>query len=192
MSGKVLIFSAPSGSGKTTIVKYLVERDLNLEFSISATSRKPRGDEVDGKEYYFLTAEEFTSKIKAGELIEWEEVYKDHYYGTLKREIDRIWQNGNHAIFDVDVMGGINLKRIFGQQALSVFIRPPSIEVLRERLEKRATETPDKIEMRIAKARDEMEKASVFDHVIVNDNLDRASVEAEELVRKFINNTLKL
>lgn len=182
----MLIFSAPSGSGKTTIVKHLLASDLNLEFSISATSREIRGSETDGKDYYFFSADKFRERIDRDEFIEWEEVYKDHYYGTLKSEIERIWNNGNHVIFDVDVIGGINLKKIFGKQALSVFIMPPSINTLSERLKQRGTDSIDNIEMRITKASKEIDRADEFDLIIVNDNLDEACLKAVKAVKEFI------
>ncbi len=188
MKGKLLIFSAPSGSGKTTIVKHLLSSDLHLEFSISATSREIRGNEVDGEDYYFFTVERFRDKIKQEEFIEWEEVYKDHLYGTLKSEIERIWNNGNHVVFDVDVKGGINLKKIFGKEALSVFIMTPSINTLRERLKSRGTDTEDNIEMRIKKANEEINSADEFDVIIVNDNLEKACDEAYKKILEFMQN----
>lgn len=184
--GKVLIFSAPSGSGKTTIVRHLLEHSPDIEFSISATSRAPRGVERDGVDYYFMSNAEFSNRVEHGEFIEWEEVYAGTCYGTLRAEINRIWDRGHVAVFDVDVKGGVNLKRLFGDQALSIFIMPPSIEALRERLVGRATDTPQQIEKRLAKAAEEIAFAPKFDTVIVNENLAKAQDEAREVVEKFI------
>ena len=170
--GKVIIFSAPSGSGKTTIVHRLLERYPQLEFSISATSRAPRGAERDGVDYYFLSQEAFAAAVAEGRFVEWEEVYKGTCYGTLRSEVERIWQKGHVIVFDVDVLGGINLKRIFGQDACSVFIMPPSVEELRRRLEGRGTDSPEAIDRRVAKAEFELTKAPEFDHTVVNDRLD--------------------
>lgn len=186
--GKVIIFSAPSGSGKSTIVNYLLSLNLGLEFSISATSRTPRGSEKDGVEYYFLSTEEFERRIAADEFVEHEEVYKGCYYGTLRSEVERIWGKGHTIVFDVDVKGGLNLKKIFGSQALTVFIQPPSIEELRRRLVGRGTDSPEKIEQRIAKAGEELTYASQFDTIVVNDDLATAQAEAEQKVRAFIAN----
>jgi guanylate kinase len=186
MKGRLIIISAPSGAGKTTIVRYLLNSGLNLEFSVSATTRKMRSNETDGKDYYFLTVEEFLKKVGNGEFVEWEEVYKDHYYGTLKKEIERIWENGNHALFDVDVRGGLSLKKIFGPEALSVFIEPPSVEELERRLLKRGTDPPEKIRMRVMKAEEEMKSAGSFDHVVINDNLEKAKKETYNLIYNFI------
>ncbi len=186
--GKVIIFSAPSGSGKSTIVNYLLSLNLGLEFSISATSRAPRGSEKDGVEYYFLSTEEFERRIAADEFVEHEEVYKGCYYGTLRSEVERIWGKGHTIVFDVDVKGGLNLKKIFGSQALTVFIQPPSIEELRRRLVGRGTDSPEKIEQRIAKAGEELTYAPQFDTVVVNDDLATAQAEAEKKVRAFIAN----
>lgn len=187
MSGKSVIFSAPSGSGKTTIVKHLVGlSDLNLEFSISACTRKKREGEVHGKDYYFLSVDDFRERIDDDEFVEWEEVYKNHYYGTLKSELQRIWYKNKHVAFDVDVMGGINLKRQFGENALSVFVMPPSIEELQKRLEKRGLDTPDKIRGRISKAKFELKYADKFDKIVVNDNLETALKEAEQIVKNFL------
>ena len=183
---KVIIFSAPSGSGKSTIVNYLLQRDLHLDFSISATSRAPRGSEKNGVEYYFLTPDEFRKRIENDEFVEHEEVYKDCFYGTLRSELDRIWSAGNHIVFDVDVVGGVNLKKIFGAQALSIFIQPPSLEELRRRLVGRATDSAEKIEQRLAKAEKELTFAGQFDKVVLNDNLEQAESEVERLVRQFI------
>jgi len=184
--GKLIIFSAPSGSGKTTIVGKLLERFPQLEFSISATSRAPRGKECDGKDYYFLPVEKFRRLIEEDAFVEWEEVYAGSYYGTLRSETERIWSKGHTIVFDVDVMGGINLKRIFGEQARSIFIMPPSIEELECRLKNRGTDTPEVIARRIAKAEFELTKAPEFDRVVVNDRLDAAIAEASALVREFI------
>ena len=167
IKGKLIVFSAPSGSGKTTIVRHLLGIEkLNLEFSISATSRLPRGEEVDGKDYYFLSLKEFKNKIKADEFLEWEEVYRDNFYGTLKSEVERIWAKGKHVIFDIDVVGGIDIKRIYPERTLSVFVKPPSIEELKIRLKKRSTESDDKINMRVAKASIELATAPQFDFII--------------------------
>lgn len=184
---KMIIVSAPSGAGKSTLVKHLINKGFPLEFSVSATSRKPRGDERDGKEYYFITAGEFRRRIADNEFAEWEEVYPDHYYGTLRGEIDRIWKAGKCIIFDVDVRGGVSLKKIFGEKALSVFIMPPSVEELEKRLTGRGTDTPEKIKMRVDKATEEISLAPLFDVVIMNDSLDRACHEMEEAVSKFLN-----
>ena len=184
--GKLLIFSAPSGSGKTTIVRRLLEQFSNLEFSISATSRAPRGVEQNGVDYYFLSAEEFAKAVAADKFVEWEEVYKGTCYGTLRSEMERIWSKGNVIVFDVDVMGGIRLKEIFGEQALSIFVMPPSIEELRKRLEGRGTDAPEVIEKRIAKASFELTKAPEFDRQIVNDDLEVAVAECIEVIKNFI------
>ncbi len=187
IKGKLLVFSAPSGSGKTTIVKHLLGIDkLNLEFSISATSRAPRGEEVNGKDYYFLSLKEFKDKIKFDEFMEWEEVYRDNFYGTLKSEVERIWSKGKHVIFDIDVVGGLDIKRIYPERTLSVFVKPPSIEELKIRLKKRSTESEDKINMRVAKASIELATAPQFDFIIENDNLEVALQEAEELAHNFL------
>ncbi len=186
MSGKVIIFSAPSGSGKTTIVKHLLKTMPNLEFSISATSRAPRGTEVDGKDYYFLSTDEFRARIKADDFVEFEEVYAGKYYGTLKSEPERIWAEGKHVVFDVDVHGGISLKKIFGDRALLIFIMPPSVEELRNRLVARSTDAPEVIDERVAKAELELSFAKHFDRVVVNDRLDDAIAETEQLIKDFI------
>lgn len=186
--GKLIVFSAPSGSGKTTIVKHLLGIEaLNLEFSISATSREKRGEEVHGKDYYFLSAEEFKSKIKDDSFLEWEEVYRDNFYGTLKTEVERIWAQGKHVIFDIDVSGGLRIKRKFPEQTLAIFVKPPSIDELKIRLKKRSTETADKINMRVAKASAELATAPLFDVIIENDILENALEKAETLVGNFIN-----
>ncbi len=186
MAGKIVIFSAPSGSGKSTIINFLLKENLNLQFSISATSRAPRGTEKNGVEYYFLSPEEFRAHIAAGDFLEYEEVYTDKYYGTLKSEVERILNTGNNVVFDVDVKGGCNIKKYFGDQALSVFIQPPSIEVLRQRLEGRGTDTPEVIENRIARAQYELSFANKFDVVIVNDILEEAENKALITVKQFI------
>lgn len=186
--GKLIVFSAPSGSGKTTIVKHLLKQpELNLEFSISATSREKRGKEINGKDYYFLTAKEFISKIKKDEFLEWEEVYRDNFYGTLKTEVERIWALGKHVIFDIDVSGGLRIKRKFPEQTLAVFVKPPSIDELKIRLKKRKTESADKINMRVAKASAELATAPLFDVIIENDYLENALTEAYTLVNDFVN-----
>jgi guanylate kinase len=187
LKGKAIIFSAPSGAGKTTIVHHLLKSDLNLAFSVSACSRPMRLNEIQGEDYYFLTVEEFKVKIIRNEFLEWEEVYKDNYYGTLKSEIERIWESGKHVIFDVDVVGGINLKKYFGKNALSIFVKAPSIAHLEARLKLRETETPESIARRIGKAEKEMAYASQFDYVLLNDDLDKACLEAENLVSNFLN-----
>ena len=184
--GKVVIFSAPSGSGKTTIVRRLLEQYTQFEFSISATSRAPRGQEQDGVDYYFLTPEAFAEKVKADAFVEWEEVYAGTSYGTLKSEVERIWSKGNVILFDVDVMGGINLKRIFGEDACSIFIMPPSVEELRRRLVGRATDTMEVIEKRVAKASFEIEKAPEFDHTVINDDLEKAVEDTRTILNNFL------
>lgn len=183
---KVIIFSAPSGSGKTTIVHELLKRYPQFEFSISATSRAPRGAEKDGVDYYFLTEEEFLRRIEADAFVEWEAVYAGTHYGTLRSEVDRIWSKGNVIIFDVDVVGGVNLKRIFGDKACSVFIMPPSIEELERRLIGRGTDAPEVIAKRVAKAGQEIERAPEFDHVVVNDDLQRAIADTCAIIDNFI------
>jgi len=184
--GKCIIFSAPSGAGKTTIVHYLLKESLGLEFSVSACSREPRKNEINGKDYYFLGLEGFRDQIDKEAFIEWEEVYTNNFYGTLKSEIERIWANGKSVIFDVDVIGGLNLKRIFGEQALSVFVKPPSYEVLEKRLRNRSTETEDKIQQRMKKANEEFAYAPEFDIILINDNLDEACNKAKEMVSEFL------
>ena len=187
-SGKLIVFSAPSGSGKTTIVKHLLNQpELGLEFSVSATSRPIRGEEIDGKDYYFLSTKEFKSKIKNDEFLEWEEVYRDNFYGTLKTEVERIWSLGKHVIFDIDVSGGLRIKRKYPDQTLAVFVKPPSIDELKIRLKKRKTEDEDKINMRIAKASAELATAPLFDVVIENDKLENALDEAYKTVSEFLN-----
>lgn len=184
--GKLIIFSAPSGAGKTTLVKNLLESGLNLEFSVSATSRAKRPNEADGKDYNFISVEDFRKKIANNEFLEWEEVYKNHFYGTLKSEVERIWSNGHHVIFDVDVIGGLNIKKYYGEKALAIFVMPPSVEELENRLRKRSTETEENLKNRVDKAKHELTYASEFDKIIVNDNLKTAILDAEKLVLKFL------
>ena len=188
MSNKVIIFSAPSGAGKSTIVNHLLGIHPELEFSISATSRAPRGQEQHGVEYYFFSADEFRQMIEEDKFVEYEEVYAGSFYGTLCSEVERIWAKGHAIVFDIDVQGGVNLKRIFGDQALSVFIQAPSVEILRERLIGRQTDTMEAIERRVAKAASEMEfAAGKFDYVLVNDDLAIAKAEAEKIIGEFLN-----
>lgn len=185
--GKLIVFSAPSGSGKTTIVRHLLEKeDLNLEFSISCTTRAPRGEEVHGKDYYFITLDEFKKHIKSEDFVEWEEVYRDNFYGTLKNEVERIWNKGKNVIFDIDVAGGLRIKSKFPQETLAVFVKPPSIDELKIRLKKRSTESDDKINMRIAKASVELATAPQFDTIIKNYDLVVAKEEAYLLVKEFV------
>ena len=186
MAGKLIIFSAPSGSGKSTIINYLLEQGLNLAFSISATSRPPRGTERDGVEYYFLTPEEFRRRVAAGEFLEYEEVYPDRFYGTLKAEVERRLETGQNVVFDVDVAGGCRIKSYYGERALSIFIQPPSVEELRRRLIGRGTDAPEVIDSRVAKAEYELTFAPRFDQVIVNDDLASAQADALAIVRKFL------
>ena len=185
--GKLIVFSAPSGSGKTTIVKHLLAQDdLNLEFSISAASREARGEEINGKDYYFISTEEFKEHIKNDDFLEWEEVYRDNFYGTLKSEVERIWAKGKNVIFDIDVAGGLRIKHKFPNETLAVFVKPPSIDELKIRLKKRSTESDDKINMRIAKASVELATAPQFDVVIKNYDLEVALEEAHQLVKDFV------
>ncbi len=186
MEGKLLIFSAPSGSGKTTIVKHLLDRIGGLEFSVSACSREKRQGEVDGRDYYFLSADDFRKKIEEGAFVEWEEVYPGQYYGTLNSELERIWKNGHHVVFDVDVVGGLNLKKKFGSRALAVFVKAPSLEILERRLRDRSSDDEASIRKRLEKASHEMEYAPQFDSIIVNDELAKASAQAEQLVKEFL------
>lgn len=189
MSNKVIIFSAPSGAGKSTIVNHLLGLHPELEFSISATSRAPRGQEQHGVEYYFYSTEEFRQMIADDKFVEYEEVYAGSFYGTLKSEVERIWAKGHAIVFDIDVQGGVNLKRIFGDKAFSVFIQAPSVEVLRERLIGRGTDTDEAIERRVAKAASEMEfAAGQFDYVLVNDDLATSKAEAERILDEFLKN----
>jgi len=184
--GKMFIFTAPSGAGKTTLVKHLLTKYKNLGFSVSATTRSKRAHEVDGKDYYFLTVEDFKSKVDNGDFIEWEEVYHDQYYGTLKSEVDRIWKLGQHLVFDIDVRGAKNIKNRYPEVCMSVFVRPPSIDTLVDRLINRNTETEESLQKRISKVRKEMEYENSFDIVLVNDTLEIALVEAEHIVETFI------
>ena len=187
MEGKLFIFSAPSGSGKTTIVKNLLDKDLSLEFSISATSRPKRENEIHGKDYYFLSVDDFKEKIDKNEFVEWEEVYENRFYGTLKIELERIWNQGKHVIFDVDVVGGLNIKKVYPDKALSIFVMPPGIEELEKRLTLRSTDSSEDIETRIKKASKELNYANKFDIIIINDELDKAIQESEIAIKKFIN-----
>ena len=185
--GKLIVFSAPSGSGKTTIVRHLLSKeDLNLEFSISAASREPRGEEVNGKDYYFMSTEEFKKHIKNEDFLEWEEVYRDNFYGTLKSEVERIWAQGKNVIFDIDVAGGLRIKHKFPEETLAVFVKPPSVDELKRRLKERSTESDDKINMRIAKASVELATAPQFDVIIKNYDLNIALEEAYQLVKNFV------
>jgi guanylate kinase len=186
MPGKLIIFSAPSGSGKTTLVKHLLSLDFDLEFSVSATSRKPRQTETHGMDYFFLSETEFRQKIENDEFLEWEEVYDGILYGTLKKEVERIRNKDRHVIFDVDVVGGLNIKKFYGDEALAIFVQPPSVNELKNRLENRSSETDEKIKMRIAKAQQELTFANRFDVVIVNDRLPEAMQEAENKVAQFL------
>jgi guanylate kinase len=186
MRGKLVIFSAPSGAGKTTIVKHLLEQGFDFEFSISATTRPKRVGETDEKDYYFLSVEDFESKIENNEFLEWEEVYAGSYYGTLKSEVERIRSNGKHVLFDVDVVGGINIKKYYGEDALAVFVQPPSIDELKKRLVNRSTDSADVIQKRVDKAAHELTFAPEFDVVIVNDVLETAFKETEETIEKFL------
>lgn len=186
--GKLIIFSAPSGSGKTTIVKNLLNKDFKMEFSISATTRKPRGEEKNGVDYYFLSPDEFRQRIKNDELLEWEEVYKDTYYGTLKSEVERITSKGNNIVFDVDVVGGLNIKKMYGNQAIAIFIKPPSLAELKERLTNRNTDSEDVIKTRLHKAEEEISYSPKFDFIVTNDKLEVAIDETERLLNSFLNN----
>ena len=186
MNGKLIIFSAPSGSGKSTIINYLMQQGLGLAFSISATSRAPRGTEQNGVEYFFLSPEEFRERIAAGEFLEYEEVYTDRFYGTLKAQVERQLEAGQHVVFDVDVVGGCNIKEYYGDRALSLFIQPPSVEVLRQRLEGRGTDAPEVIQQRLDKAEYELSFAPKFDRIIINDDLETAKAEALAAIREFI------
>ncbi len=185
--GKLFVFSAPSGSGKTTIVRHLLNQEqLNLAFSISATSREPRGEEKEGVDYYFISVKEFIKKVKNEEFLEWEEVYRDNFYGTLKTEVERIWKKGKHVVFDIDVAGGLRIKKKYPKETLAIFVKPPSIDELKIRLKKRSTENDEKINMRIAKASAELATAPQFDKIIKNYDLEVALKEAEGLVEAFI------
>jgi guanylate kinase len=185
--GKLIVFSAPSGSGKTTIVRHLLaQADLNLEFSISAATREARGEEVNGKDYYFMSLDQFKQHIKNEDFVEWEEVYRDNFYGTLKSEVERIWDKGKNVIFDIDVAGGLRIKSKFPEETLAVFVKPPSVDELKRRLKERSTETEEKINMRIAKAHVELATAPQFDVVIKNYDLEVAFDEANQLVKNFV------
>lgn len=186
MEGKLVIISGPSGTGKTSIVKHLLDSGLNLAFSVSATTREPRASEKHGTDYYFLKIDEFRKKVEIGEFVEWQEVYKDVLYGTLKSEMQRIWNSGCHVLFDVDVKGGINLKKIYGNRAIALFIMPPSVDELTKRLAGRGSESADKIKMRVSKAEEEMQLANQFDTIIVNKILDVAKEETLQMVRSFL------
>lgn len=186
MKGKLIIFSAPSGAGKTTIVKHLLQQDFDLEFSISATSRAPRKGEIHGKDYYFLSQKEFKEKIENDEFLEWEEVYNGIFYGTLKSVVERIRNKGNNVIFDVDVVGGLNIKKYYGDEAMAIFVQPPSVEELKKRLQNRSTETDEKIKMRVEKAKQEMSFAGQFDVILVNDKLESAFKIVEEKIKEFL------
>ncbi|CAI8422600.1 MAG: Guanylate kinase [Cryomorphaceae bacterium] len=185
-AGKLVIFSAPSGAGKSTLVHYLLPKFKELSFSISATSRAPRGEEKHGQDYYFLSAEDFQKRAQNEEFLEWEEVYAGTYYGTLKSEVQRLWDEGKTVVFDIDVVGGLNLKKIFGPQALAMFVQAPSIQVLEQRLRGRGTDSEEKIAERLAKASTEMERAPEFDAIIINDELERAKAEASETLENFL------
>ncbi len=184
--GKLVIFSAPSGAGKTTIVHHLLKQIPQLAFSVSATTRQKRGEEVHGKDYYFISKEDFLHRIAQKEFVEFEEVYKDNFYGTLRSEIERLWSEGKQVIFDIDVEGGLHLKKKFGHRALAVFVHPPSLEVLIKRLHGRATDSPEKLKERIEKAEKELAYADKFDLILKNDDLKTACAEAEQLVSKFL------
>ncbi|MDD4820313.1 MAG: guanylate kinase [Flavobacteriales bacterium] len=187
MDKKIIIFSAPSGSGKTTIVQKILSTGMfPLEFSISATSRAPRGKEINGKDYYFLSPEDFRQRIQNKDFLEWEEVYKDNYYGTLKSELSRIWDMGKAVILDVDVVGGVNVKNMYPKETCSIFVMPPSVEELRRRLQGRGTDSQEKIDMRVAKAEKEMTYAEKFDHVVINDNLASAVEQIKEIISKAL------
>ena len=186
-TGKLIIFSAPSGSGKTTIVKNLLKKNFNMEFSISATTRAPRGTEKHGIDYYFLSPYEFRNKIKSNELLEWEEVYTDKYYGTLKSEVERITLKGNNIVFDVDVVGGINIKKMYGNKAIAIFIKPPSIQELKNRLVGRGTDSEEVILQRLNKAQEEIGYAKYFDYVVTNSDLNTAIKDTEQLLLQFLN-----
>lgn len=184
--GRCIIFSAPSGAGKTTIVRSLLKRDLGLCFSVSAATRPQREHEVNGRDYHFMSEEKFKELVEAGAFVEWEEVYPGHFYGTLKSEIQKIWNEGFNPIFDVDVVGGLDLKAAFGERALAVFVAPPSMEILGSRLRERATESTENLQLRLQKAAHEISYADLFDVVVLNDDLDRACLEAYDLVKRFL------
>lgn len=184
--GRLVILSAPSGAGKTSIVRHLLASGLPLAFSVSATTRPPRDGEVDGRDYWFLNEDEFKGRIRAGEFVEWEEVYPGRFYGTLRSELERIWSEGRHALFDIDVIGGLDLKELYQDRALAVFVKPPSVEALERRLRERGTENGDTLRMRVEKAVHELTYEDRFDAVIINDDLATACAEAEVLVRRFL------
>ena len=186
LNGKCIIFSAPSGAGKTTIVRYLLRQIESLMFSISAASRQPRGREINGVDYHFFSVDEFKSKINNNDFVEWEEVYNNNYYGTLKEEVLHAWRAGKTVVFDVDAIGGMNLKTIFGERALSIFVQPPSLFVLEQRLKNRGTETPEQIKIRLNKANEELSYANEFDYVLLNDNLEKTCIEIKTKVNEFI------
>jgi len=186
MKGKLIIFSAPSGAGKSTIVRHLMSKEKSLYFSISATSRQPRKGEKDGREYHFIAPDKFRELIEKKAFIEWEEVYPGQFYGTLHSELDKIWELGGHAIFDIDVMGGLSLKKEFGDRACAIFIEPPSMKVLETRLRNRGSDDEASLRLRLEKAAQEMQYASQFDHIVVNDRLEEAQSEALSLVREFL------
>jgi guanylate kinase len=189
--GKLIVFSAPSGSGKTTIVRHLLKQeDLNLEFSISAATREARGEEVSGKDYYFMSLKDFKTHIKNEDFVEWEEVYRDNFYGTLKSEVERIWALGKNVIFDIDVAGGLRIKHKFPEETLAVFVKPPSVDELKRRLKERSTESDEKINMRIAKAHVELATAPQFDKIIKNYDLDTAKEDSYQLVKNFVNENI--
>ena len=185
-NGKLVIFSAPSGAGKSTLVNYLLPQFPELSFSISATSRSPRGQEEHGKDYYFLSSEEFKARVAGDELLEWEEVYAGTYYGTLRSEVERIWAQGKVVVFDIDVVGALNLKTQFGNRALALFVQAPSVEILEQRLRDRGTDSEEKIQQRVAKATIEMARAPEFDKVVINDDLDTAKAEALAILKDFL------
>ncbi len=188
MTGKLIIFSAPSGSGKSTIINYLLTQNLGLAFSISATSRPPRGTEQNGVEYFFLTPEEFKERIANNEFLEYEEVYTDRFYGTLKAQVEKQLEAGQNVVFDVDVVGGCNIKKFYGNRAISIFIQPPSVDELRSRLINRGTDSPEMIESRVAKAEYELSFAPQFDVVVVNSDLETAQTETLQIIRNFLSN----
>lgn len=185
-AGKLIIFSAPSGSGKTTLVRHLLSTDLPLQFSISATCRPPRGQEVDGRDYYFMSHAEFEQKIAEKAFLEWEEVYENCLYGTLREEVQRIWNKGYQVIFDMDVVGGLRLKAKFGESALAIFVKSPNLQTLEQRLRGRGTDSEHKIKQRLEKAQRELKRAGEFDHILINENLEKAKRESEQLVRQFL------
>jgi guanylate kinase len=186
MTGKLIVISAPSGAGKTTLVKALLSQKPNLVFSISAASRDKRAHETDKKDYHFISVEEFKNRIEQGEFLEWQEVYPNQYYGTLLSEIDRIWATGNHVLFDVDVLGGLNIKKHFGARALTIFIKPPSMTHLQQRLQNRGTETEESLQKRLSKAEFELSFENQFDVVVVNDDIQSAQIEIVEAIERFL------